>query len=404
MKRYRQWHVLLWLLLLALTLQSCASGSGNQSNFSTKGTTKNGTPINISDQVLFKGKIYLTFDRNLYVLDGKREHNLTQLTSNMNVSDPAVSPNGKQIAFIQTYKNYSDLMIMASSGGKPTVIRSGKGKFIPNSDPKLPPYNTYYWYAQPTWRDNTRLVFLSDLGKTYQSVGGGIDNFMLDMQAYQISLDAPDNKPQEIAYARYGDGGNRDPSFRPKRPQQFIYTHYQYDDTGMNQKIQIYLEDPDAIANNPGVYKTGAVEYTPAVALTPDTPNLQNLMPAFSPDGNAIAYIRRQDATNRGLYIMTPPVDDVTQNPNSPAAEKQALAPYNKSSLLLSGEYISQPVWSPDGGQIVYIGYTNNVFDLWLATITKDAKTGAYKVKGTPQQLTNAQGHLDAGSRPFWTQ
>ena len=101
-----------------------------------------------------------------------------------------------------------------------------------------------------------------------------------------------------------------------------------------------------------------------------------------------------------GLYIMPVP-EGVTANPNDPKVEQQALVPYKKSSHILSGLYVSQPVWSPDGKQIAYISYNNNEFDLWLAKITFNTKTGKYSLQGNPVQLTT--GGIDGNSRPFWT-
>jgi Tol biopolymer transport system component len=102
-----------------------------------------------------------------------------------------------------------------------------------------------------------------------------------------------------------------------------------------------------------------------------------------------------------GLYIM-PVANNVTKDPNNPTVENAALQPFKKSALLLSGQYVSDPIWSPDGKQIVYLSYSNSVFDLWLVTVTVD-KTGKYKMVGSPVQLTSANGQLDGDSRPFWS-
>jgi Tol biopolymer transport system component len=150
-------------------------------------------------------------------------------------------------------------------------------------------------------------------------------------------------------------------------------------------------------------YKPGVDEVDPAVALTPPTPDLTNMEPAFSPDGNSLAYIRRQDATHMALYIMSVP-DGLTNGLKpTPDVEQKALAPYQKSSLILTSLYVSQPVWSPSGTQIAYLDYANSTFNIWLANLSVDSKTGAHIMKDTPVQLTDAGGHLDADSRPFWT-
>ncbi|HEY4388443.1 MAG TPA: hypothetical protein VGN34_28665, partial [Ktedonobacteraceae bacterium] len=333
MKRKKQNYWQLWslLALLALSLQSCLGiGSSPSSNFQTNKTSSGSLGVNKTTQAVFQGKIYFTYNRNLYELDGTKK--LTQLTSGMDVRDPAVSPDGKWIAFIKRYEDYSDLMLLPAAGGQPKLLRSGAGKYLPNpNSPMGAPLSTAIWYAQPSWQDNTHLVFLSDLAKSYTNPG--VDAFLLDLQVFEISIDNPKATPQTIAYANYGAGGDRDASYRPSHSDQIIYTHYAYDNTGLKQLTQLYMEDPNAIANNPGKYRPGATGFAfdPGVAITPE--DQSNLEPAFSPDGNTIAYVRRMDATHMGLYIMPVP-ENITQDPNNPNVDKKALDPYNQSVLL----------------------------------------------------------------------
>lgn len=412
MKRLASWQTTILLIILALSVQGCLDIDTGPFKKQTVGNTNQQIGINTSEKAAFQGKIYFTLNRNLYVLDGQK--NLTQLTRGIDVRDPAVSPDGKKIAFIRRDKNYSDLMLMDANGSNMRVLRSGKGAFVRNPYSEFP-QATFLWYAQPDWsEDGKRMLFLSDLAKRY--VNPGVDSFMLDLQVFAISLDNPGvARPQEVAYATYGDGGLRDPSYRPHHPDQIVYTSYKYDNTNTRQVIQIMLEDPDAIARHPGRYRPGVsqIEVDPAVALTPDTPDLANMQPAFSPDGNTILYVRREDATHMSLYTM-PVAEGVTGdpnnpnfNPNTPANQQKGLAPYNQSVRLLTKQYISGPVWSPDGTQIAYLAYNNNTFDLWLTTVVKDPKTGAYHLKpDTEQQLTSTEGQqlqVDGDSRPVWT-
>ncbi len=393
------------LAVLALSLQSCLGI--NSSPFQNKNTGTNGEQvgINTTDQAKFKGKIYLTLDRNLYVLDG--QGNLKQLTKGMDIRDPAISPDGKWIAFVIRYQNYSNLAYMPSAGGKTTVLISGNGAYVPN--PGFAPKATYHWFAQPAWSaDGKTLLFLSDLEKEDWYAATGQDAPLLDLQVFSIPFSDPTTTPKDVAYAVYGDGGLRDPSYRPGHPDQITYTSYRYDSTQTQQVIQINIEDANDITNHPGTYYPG---FDPAVALTPGTANLVNLEPAFSPDGNSLIYLRRDSDTQMSMYTM-PVANGVTSdantasfNPNSTSNQQKAVAPYNQSMKLLNSKYLSYPIWSPDGKEIAYYTYNNSTFDLWLATVIKDPKiAGDYTLKPNSEvQVTNAQGHLDADSRPCWS-
>lgn len=413
-KRSIPWPTLCLLLLLALSLQSCLGIGGNSGNFNTK-NTGNGSVIGVNNQVLFKDHIYFTQNRHLFVIDGSR--NITQLTTTGDVRDPAVSPDGKWIAFINRNYDYSDLDYMSTSGGPWHVLMSGTGVFHPN--PPYAPIATQHWYAQPAWSpDGKSIIFLSDLQKLYYwanyqygDLGTDFDQSpFLDMEVFDIPF-----KPGEpafstsaiahsglVALASYGDGGDRDPSFRSSGSQ-IIYTHYTYDSSRTQQLIQIFMEDPYAIKNNPQMhYHPGdpGQEYSPGIAITPPSTTTPNIEPAFSPDGKHIAYIREISSTQMGLYIMPTPSSSITASPNNSAVEKEALQPYSQSKLLVEGEFVSQPVWSPDGTQLAYLFYASGQFNIWIANLNYNAKTNSYSVKGSLVPLTS--GGVDADSRPDW--
>lgn len=412
MQRYIPRRTFFLLVLLALSVQGCL-GIGDSSNFKQV-NTGNGQNIGVNqtNQAVFKGKIYFTTGRNLFVIDGTRT--IHQLTHGMDVRDPAVSPDGKWIAFVVRYYDYANLVIMSSKGGPLHTLLNGNGKFVPN--PGFAPKSTHNWIGQPAWsQDGKTIMFLSDLQKLYDWANHGLgDDFnqspFLDMQVFSISAFNPPTKDVVensgiVAYANYGDGGDRDPSYRPGHPDQIAYTHYTYDSSRTRQLIQIFMENPTTIVNHPEKrYHPGdpGAGFDPGIAITPPTPDLANIQPTFSPDGNSLAYIRSLDATHMGMYVMHVP-ENITNDPNNPAIEKKALQPYSKSSLIMSGQFISQPVWSPDGKQIAYLSYTNNKFDIWLANVTVDPKTGLYSMNGSPVQLTDASNGIDADSRPFWT-
>lgn len=393
----KRWLAWLMLPLLALSLQGCLGiGGGTPSNSTSITTNSSGKQVSVT-QNLFKGKVYFTIDHNLWVITG--DNKAQELLKTGNIYDPAVSPDGKWIAYVVRYKNYSDIMAMPTSGGAQKKLLDGNGHFyIDSGFPK----DTYFWYVEPMWSpDGSHLLFLSDLQKDYVWYNLNSlfkNNYFLDLQVFSIPFNNPSATPQPLAFASFGDGGDHDASFQPEHSgtSQIVYTHYAYDTkTGTQQVIQIFLADANAIADHPGVYTP---LYDSGVALTPA--NVENIQPAFSPDGNSIVYVRREAVTSMGLYIMPTP-EGVTTNPNDPKTQAQALANYNNSIHIFNGEYISQPVWSPDGKQIIFYNYANNEFDLWLANVSYDAQTHKYSMQGNPVQLTT--GGVDAESRAFWT-
>jgi hypothetical protein len=418
MKKHKEWTLLFMLALLSLALQSCFGSSNTNYQSVIKG--KNGD-VGINTTSPFKGKIYFTLNRNLYVLNGSDPTHPKQLTSGLDVRDPAVSPNGKLIAFDIHYTNYSDLAYMPAAGGTPTIIASGQGIFIPNDSGAI---STYHWFSQPAWTpDNEHLIFLGDNQKDYwlndlsaYDAVGQYAASILDMQIYMVSIqdrlttqDQIENVPQPVAFSSIGAGGLRDPSYRPGHSDEVIYTSYAYtadsNNTAVNAQLELINDSTigNTLADDPLEYHPGAddIESNPGIAITPGTSNLSNLEPSFSPDGNTIIYARSLNETTMGLYTMPVPNDDTSTITTSGT---QDLAAYNKSNQLLTGEYLSQPIWSPAGTQIAYYSYTNTTFDLWLATMVKNPKTGTYSIKkGSEVQLTQAHGDLDADSRPVWT-
>jgi hypothetical protein len=412
-KRNMPWHTFFLLVMLTLSAQGCLGFGSNATNQNfTSVTTGNGKnlQVNTSDSVLFKGEIYFTQNRVLYMIDGTRKvHALT--SSKYDIRDPAVSPNGKWLAFIVRYKYASDLVYMPVTGGHLTTLVSGSGRYVPN--PPFPtPKSTYNWNAQPAWAaDSTGLIFLSDGEKEDWYSATGQDAPLLDPMIFSTSRLAPDpnwrtDHLHDVAYADYGDGGDRDPSFRPgagHNRNEIVYTHYTYDRTQTHQLIQIFLEDSTMIVNHPNAgYHPGTAGsgYDPAVPLTPPALDLGSLMPAWSPDGNSLAYIRRIDASHMGLFVMAVG-DGLSGHPNDPNVQRRALQPYKKSALIVSGQYVGDPVWSPDGKQIAYLYYSNNEFDIWLGSVSKNPKTGGYSMQGSAVPLTS--GGIDGDSRPFWS-
>jgi Tol biopolymer transport system component len=395
------WSTFLLLVLVAFSVQGCLGigGSGGQQI----ATSSSGQQVTVNQDV-FKGKFYLTINGNLYVINGNNTSK--ELVNTGNVMDPAVAPDGKSVVFVEKFTEYSDLCVVSTAGGKVRVLLSGnQGTFFTNSAGSVE--NSYFWYAQPSWsQDGSTLLFLSDLQKyTWSPAVLGEDNALLDLQVFSIPFNDPSVAPTAVAYAAYGDGGDQNPSYRPGHSDQIVYTHYTYQPPAdTNQDVQLFMEDPNAISAKPGVYYPSSPGngFDPGIAITNTSSTISD--PAFSPDGNSIAYIKTDTASNQmELDVMPVPPTTITQTPNDPTTEKQAVLAYeHHSSHLLTQTYISEPVWSPNGTQIAYIAYSGDTFNLWLSNVSHNAKTGQYSIQGNPVQITGG-GDIDAASLPIWT-
>ena len=342
MRKIRSWSVLLLLTIVALLTQGCLGFGPQAQQFAT---SSNGQAVSVN-QNTFTGKFYLTVNGNLYVLNGA-DQSTQELVNTGNAMDPAVSPDGKWVAFVEKHQNYSDLCAVPTSGGQVRVLRSGNGRFYSAGGPI---HNTYVWYAEPAWsQDGSTLLFLEQ-ENWYQQTGQNAP--LLDLQVFSIPFSNPAVTPTDVAYATFGDGGDQNPSYRPEHPDQIIYTHYTYDATTQTQQvIQLYMEDPNAISQNPGVYYPGSPSggYDPSVAITPASSIVTD--PAFSPDGNTLSFIKTDSSGNQmSLEVMPVPPTCITQTPNDPNTENLALQTFQKKTFsLVTSMYISKPVWSPNG-------------------------------------------------------
>ncbi|HEX7734548.1 MAG TPA: hypothetical protein VF458_06790 [Ktedonobacteraceae bacterium] len=390
-KHQRLWGLLILLSLCAFTLQGCLGFGGSSGNHTTGGA--NPTAVTVAQNV-FSGKIYATAGHNLFVISG--DGSSKKLLDGGNIYDPAVSPDGSKIAFIRRFKNYSDLDIMSTNGGNIRTLISGNGSFFYNVAGFA--HSRAYWFFKPSWSpDGSKLLFLSDhikLNYTLQCHPQDAD--MLDLMVFSIPVNNP-GKITALAYTTFGGGGDSDPSYNPANANQIVYTHYGMLATdGSQQQVQLMLADARLIAANPGKYCAAATDTGIAVTTT----KYQNIQPAYSPDGQFLAYVRTENITNTAIYIM-PVATGVTATPNDSATMQKALQPFQKSVKLLEGVYYSRPTWAPNGKQMAYLVEQNEELDIWVANLDYNATTGVYSLKGSPVQVTSSG--IDGDSRFSWS-
>jgi hypothetical protein len=433
--RFQRTYTILSLLSLSLllVLAACGGNSGNYANNQTKG--KSGG-VGTNKDAKFSGNLIFVKSRNIFILHGK-DGSLTQLTSDSTTLQPSISPDYSTIAFVvrKPDHDYSDLATMPVTGGAITM-RTDDSLHDKSTGA---PYHYLFWANNPIWTaDGQNLIYLTDFFKggykttpnyanqTCTGISTGPNSsYILDMGIAQMPADAQaapaiQQPPTLLAWPYCLAGGDQDLSLRPGTADtEVLFTSFQYVGAKNDLISQLSLliipaDGPERI-----------------IQLSPPDPNALPLEASWSPDGNYITYIRRENGQDN-LYLMAVPAD-ITGTPNDESyiidqrGTRRSVyytnTDYYAASQKLADGMIGNPIWigsTTNSAQLTFMQFNNGEFNLFLANLkfstpgasatptASPTDTGAagapsvpgIKIDGAPQQLT--QGGVDGESRPVW--
>jgi polyisoprenyl-teichoic acid--peptidoglycan teichoic acid transferase len=263
---------------------------------------------------------------------------------------PAVSANGKKVAFVQYRGFASDLEVVNRKGSvtdqSPRQLTHDENKDVHNN----------LWALWPAWTpDGKSLLFSWDSQKlaTPESEGRALDLAIW-------SMPVSGGTPVQLTSPAPGAGGDTDPQWRP-HSSQFIYIGWSYD--SLNQPAgQLKLFDT----------VTGR-----SFALSSPTARL--FQAQVDPSGKRVTYIRT------GL-------DGVDQLDVANIVDDPTGAHLGHPTILATGQ-IAEPAFTPDGKWVSFIQADGSGFSLYL-----ERSTG-----GTHFHVAAAGSDIDSTSRPVWT-
>jgi TolB protein len=271
------------------------------------------------------GRIVYVREGNLWIW---QEGATRQLTSGGTWRQPSFSPDGAEIAYVYQEQNFTDIFAMATDGSKSRRLTRGQAARVLDND----------WSARPAWSPNgAQIAFVSDSASYFPLVwvmnkdGSGQRHILPSgtLDAADALTWAPDSK--RIAVTAMG----REPSQ--------IYI------------LELGSANPERFTN----HSRGAFD------------------PAWSPDGETIAYIGR-DGPQGSLWLRSVEGSGVTSN------DKLA--------------FVRSPTWSPDGRFLAVLSAQSGSFEVWVASIKSDDETLEI---GEFRQLTR-EGGIDATSGLSW--
>jgi TolB protein len=305
------------------------------------------------------GKLVYAREGSIWMLHQGKAQQLTEGPKDENDKRdkfPSISPDGTEIVYTRMDEGFSDLY-------KLSIARPSDTEALTDYRPQgvevgqvgvpgvLDGYNTLaLWANYPAWSPDGELIaFTSDVGTEYPSLrvigpngedpakmGGGID---FSQQTVERPSWAPDGS--RIAVAAYVTAGAIGQ----------IWT--------LNLETGRWTELTDT--------ENGAYD------------------PAWSPDGQWIAFTMRQ-GVNHDVYVI--PTDPTLWEEDQPTPVKLTNTGLSRS-----------PVWSPDGSKLAYISLQGTQFDIFAGAF--EVSTTGKPLLESPQQLTE-HANVDATSGLSW--
>jgi Tol biopolymer transport system component len=337
-------------LLLTLLLASCGVPGGQTPLAVPEGATpaprQPAPAASATARPEIPGRIVFSKNHDLWLYAGSAPSQLTTMGA---VQNPAWSPADGELAFDRAGKNSADLWLLPSLGGTPRALTNNASAAVDNN----------FWEMQPDWTpDGKALVYASDRARTRTGT--------LDLAAWRMTLDT--KARAQLSGANAYTGGIDRPRMRPNGNPLVLYTSWTYPENSLDAYGQLTLLD---------------TRMNRAWRLS--EPGQTLLQASWSPDGARAAFIWRTAGQDQLWIAPVPYVVGADTN----------IADY--ASFLEAGVN-AQPAWSPRGDAIAYIGLKDGSFDLFVQRLTAALAPDGSAIQITHGQHVDADSSISWGT------
>jgi Tol biopolymer transport system component len=290
------------------------------------------------------GTIYLTQEGAIYRF---QRGGFRQITGDDGWMQPAASPDGSELVAVKRSLNRSDLYLLGPTGRQEEQLtHDGSSQVELN-----------HWAFWPRFgRDGSSVFFSYDPKDPYNS-------YRVDLAIFSTPADPSGQSLTQWTSPKPYTGGDVTPI--PLRDGDLLYTKFSID---VQSKVhsQVWLQS-----------QPGGV----GVGLTPMADDCGQ--PAVSPDEKWLAMVCRHG----GLASTDLEV----------AALDVSASSIGSPSVVVHGQLMASPTFSPDGTLLAYLAPTTAIgpFQLWTAQVTASSKPSP------PREITTDL-DLDASSAPIW--
>ncbi len=320
--------------------------------------------VTLSSQYNLNGKLYFVKNNNLWEISG---HNAHKITTSGNISDIAISKNGKHVAFVTFHLNFSNLHQMNINGKNDVRITNWRN----------PNINYEAWSATPTYSPNGQYIaYMTNIRKLITGIPrAGLGVWMLPSNSRFNSYSSQLQGEKELTIpTRYtgGDAGVTWPNSNF-----LLYTYYIYY-TGIAQPdSQIMLYDFSTQQSYP---------VTPTIS--------EAMEPRLSPNGKYLSFTQRTGNNGNYLYTMQFNFNSILNH-----TETSSFNTYKSTLQLVNQGVNSHPTWSPKGNNLSFITLSNGSFDIAVKHV--NYKNNGQLKFGQLKYITKSS-NIDSTSKMYW--